>query len=271
LFERAHGLEPTARTFRTIGMAAFNQGDYVAAIQNLEAALVDRRKPLTDAQQAHVSQLLELSNQRIGRFRVRVQPEGARLLVDGKSPALSRGGELLLVPGRHELDLEAQGRDRLTRDLEVQARDRAPLELNAAEAAPPPSQLAVETSTSLESDSISARTTATSDSDGGRRTWAVIALAAGGAGLLTSGIAAAFAVKKKSVLNSACPQRQCAPDYYDQVDSYNTLRTVSGVALGTALVGAGVGAYLVLSGDRESDTHVAAVVSPNLIGIRGRL
>jgi tetratricopeptide (TPR) repeat protein len=40
-FRRAHELDPTARTLRTIGMCSFNLGDYIDAVQSLEAALED--------------------------------------------------------------------------------------------------------------------------------------------------------------------------------------------------------------------------------------
>src|SRR5262245_28844317 len=75
LFERAHAIDPTARTLRTIGMAAFNQGDLIAALQNLEGALVDPRKPLTDDQRAHVLGLIDRANRQVGRYRLRLQPQ----------------------------------------------------------------------------------------------------------------------------------------------------------------------------------------------------
>ena len=36
--------------FRTLGMCSFNLGDYVDALQNLESALTDTRKPVTSEQ-----------------------------------------------------------------------------------------------------------------------------------------------------------------------------------------------------------------------------
>jgi len=48
LFRRAHELEPSARTWRGMGMAAFELRDYVKSLRALEASLVDSRLPLSD-------------------------------------------------------------------------------------------------------------------------------------------------------------------------------------------------------------------------------
>src|ERR1700742_2147963 len=57
-FRRAHELNPTARTLRTIGMCSFNLGDYVEAVLSLETSLTDQRKPLTEDLRRHVTELI---------------------------------------------------------------------------------------------------------------------------------------------------------------------------------------------------------------------
>src|SRR5215510_11512113 len=47
LFERAHALEPNARTLRALGLCAFELKQYTQAASELDAALKDLRKPLT--------------------------------------------------------------------------------------------------------------------------------------------------------------------------------------------------------------------------------
>ena len=87
-FRRAHELQPTARTLRTIGMCSFNLGDYADAVWNLERARTETRKPLTDEQQKHASELIAKANQHIGRFRLHLDPQDATLWVDGQAPLL---------------------------------------------------------------------------------------------------------------------------------------------------------------------------------------
>lgn len=275
LFERAHGLDPTARTLRTIGMAAFNQGDYVAALQNLEAALVDPRKPLTAEQRGHVTQLIERANQEVGRFRLRLQPETARLLVDGKSPTQSRDGELVLMPGHHELEVAARGHETLTSRLEVEARDRTVLELalrveTAQQQGQPSGELAPPQSAPLRQSGRAA--TESNAGSTARSTWGVVALGVGGAALVASVITGGLALSEKSKLDDACRDRRCGPTAYDRVDRYDGLRTAAGVTLAAAVVGAGVGTYLLLSGgDEQGGARVEALLSPTHIAIRGRL
>src|SRR5262249_21345458 len=108
-FRRAHELMPTARTLRTIGMCSFNLGDYADAVLNLEHARAETRKPLTDDQLKHVGDLLSRANQRIGRFRLRIDPAEATLLVDGHAPLTLDQTELLLESGRHEIEARAAG------------------------------------------------------------------------------------------------------------------------------------------------------------------
>lgn len=273
LFERAHGIDPTARTLRTIGMAAFNQGDYVAALQNLEAALVDPRKPLTVEQRSHVTQLIERANQEVGRFRVRMEPPHARLLVDGKSPSLSREGELVLLPGRHELVASADGYGSASSRLDVQARDRSAVQLHLQAMAS--LARASETGVPRGPEPASPPGPAARPDDAGAArssVWAVVALGVGGAGLIAAGVTGGLAIAQKNDLDKACDARRCGPSAHDRVDRYDALRTASGIALAIGIVGAGIGTYLVLDGaEDEGSPRLRARIGPGVVAIDGRL
>lgn len=274
LFEWAHGLMPTARTLRTIGMSAFNQGDYVAALQNLEAALADSRKPLTDEQRVHAAELIERANQQVGRFKLRVSPAGARLLVDRKSPVLIGDDQLVLTPGQHELSLRAEGYQPLDRRLQVKARDRAALELKllpagATPAEPETSAAAAAATVQPEADK-GAATRAHTEPDGARVALGITSLVVGGAALIGSGVTAALALSEKSDLDAECRERRCPPEQHDGVDRYDTLRLVSGLTLVGGAVFAGLGAVLLLTSEDEPE-RVQAVVGPGYAGLSGRL
>jgi hypothetical protein len=275
LFELAHGLEPTARTLRTIGMSAFNQQDYVAALQNLEAALFEQRRPLTEEQRAHVRQLIRDVDAELGRFRLRVSPEGARLMVDGKSPALSRDGELVLTPGRHEVVVSKADYPSIVQRLEVQAGDRSLLELALPGQGPAPASVHAALAGTAGGPKRFAATrpadpVRTSSDGSARETWGVITLSAGVATLLASGIVTALALKEKSELDEACPDYRCAPSNHDHVDRYDSLRLAAGVTLAIGLLGVGTGTFLLL-GAEEHSAPVQAVLSPSFVGVRGRL
>jgi Tfp pilus assembly protein PilF len=154
LFHRAHELKPNARTWRGMGLCAFELRKYVEATAHLEAALVDPHKPLTAKQRNETQKVIDQARQFVSVYRVRVRPTEAEVVVDGKRQSL-RDGQLFLDPGPHTVLVRAAGyaerreslrtdagvRDELAIDLEV----NEPLQERAtpAEAAPaPPAEVA---------------------------------------------------------------------------------------------------------------------------------
>jgi tetratricopeptide (TPR) repeat protein len=59
LFQQAHAIEPTARTWRGMGLADYERRDYVAAIAELEAALANAHKPLSKSQRDEAARALD--------------------------------------------------------------------------------------------------------------------------------------------------------------------------------------------------------------------
>src|SRR5262245_19269943 len=105
LFRQAHERQPTARTLRGIGMCSFELRDYVEATRALTQSLREQRRPLTSEQKRHAEALLARAHTFVGRYTVKVKPEGASLFVDGKPADLETDGVLLLPFGRHQLSL----------------------------------------------------------------------------------------------------------------------------------------------------------------------
>ncbi|MBX3271881.1 MAG: tetratricopeptide repeat protein [Sandaracinaceae bacterium] len=118
-FERAHALFPNARTLRGIGMCAFEQRDYPAAIDLLERSLRDARRALTAAQRAETEDLLGRARVYVGSFRIVTDPPGAELRVDGEVPARAEDGRVTLAVGEHELLARAPGHHEARRRLRV--------------------------------------------------------------------------------------------------------------------------------------------------------
>lgn len=119
-FRSAHRLNPNARTFRGIGMTAFELRDYVTAMRNLTAALADQRKPLSAEQRRETRELLERCRMFVARYKVTVSPANAQVTVDAKAAEYQPDGTLMLGLGEHIVEAWAEGY--LKRSLSVQVR-----------------------------------------------------------------------------------------------------------------------------------------------------
>lgn len=128
LFVRAHALWPSARTKRTLGMTAFELRMYAQALEELQGALDDSRRPLPEDQRAQVAALLDETKSCVGRYQLQVSPVTAEVFVDGVAWAAERS--LVLGLGVHQLVARAPGYRELRRDLVVQGREDAPLVLH---------------------------------------------------------------------------------------------------------------------------------------------
>ena len=140
LFRQAHEKQPTARTLRGIGMCSFELRDYVEATRALAASLREQRRPLTSEQKRHAEALLARANTFVGRFTVKVKPEGASLFVDGHPADLEPDGVLLLAFGRHQLSLRCPSCSPAEKDedVDVSGGEKKDIELALAPAPPTP-------------------------------------------------------------------------------------------------------------------------------------
>jgi tetratricopeptide (TPR) repeat protein len=136
LFERAHEIDPNARTLRGLGMVEFERRHYVRASELLQAALVSKKKPLTDEQRKAVEDLLARTQQFISNYAVEVKPatEAVEVELDGKPVELGAERKLALEAGEHtlritapnavprELKLDVKGGERQTLHIELEVK-----------------------------------------------------------------------------------------------------------------------------------------------------
>lgn len=267
-FKRAHELMPTARTLRTIGMCSFNLGDYADAVWNLEKARSDTRKPLNDEQQKHAGELIARANQRIGRFRLHVEPATATLSVDHQ-PALLLDDELLLESGRHEVEARAPGYVVSRAALNVEGGDRTTLVLQLA----PDANALAQLPERAPATPLAAPAQPTSSASAGAQTWiGYSTLGLGVAGLIGFGVVSALAISEQNKLEDRCPKSTCGSSYRDEVSRYDTLRTASTVTLIAGGTLTALGAVLLFTrSDRKRETAFEPVLGPGQIGVRGQL
>jgi hypothetical protein len=142
LFRQAHDKSPTARTLRGIGMCSFEMRDYVEATRALTASLRDQRRPLTSEQKRHAEALLARAHTFVGRFTVKVKPEGSSMFVDGHPAELEPDGVLLLPFGRHQLSLRCSSCSPTEKDEDVNVSGGEHKEIELALAPAPPTPVA---------------------------------------------------------------------------------------------------------------------------------
>ena len=139
--ERAHSLEPSARTWRGLGIVAFAQGRHLEAIRFLDAALASDVKPLPPELRAGVEELLVNAWGQVGRFEILLEPNTGDFLIDRQAPDFYAPSTVVLTPGSHRIVARAPERAEFELPLEVKAGDHRTLQIVLAR---PPHPVTVE-------------------------------------------------------------------------------------------------------------------------------
>jgi len=275
LFLEAHASSPSARTWRVLGMTAFELRDYVVALRELRAALADPVRPLEAELRAEVEALHDRTRAFVGRFTVRLSPPGTTLLVDGRPAQLEPDGTLFLALGEHSLRADAEGHVSQGRVLRVYGREQ---EATQFELEPVPEPEPVRPFPPLLEAAILPATTggaaapppAPPDSPGAR-TWTWVAAAGA---VAFGGAALGFRLASDSEfedLKRTCrakPSGACRPGEVDEsdLDTLETLTTASVITAGAAAVAAIV-LYFVEGGEGTPEATVA--VAAGRAGLAG--
>ena len=256
LFRRAHDSNPNARTWRSLGVTAFELRRYVDAIAELEAALADPRKPLTPKQRDEVQGLLSRAREFVSVYRVRIAPEDAEVIVDGKATTLT-DGKLFLDPGQHTVMVRAGGYQERREDLSVAAGTQEELSIELSTVGEP--SQAPEESPRVEAQPEPTQAPILKR----RRVWTWVlggtALAFAGAGVGT-GLAARGKVDDYEKCKSSCGAVK---------NEGQRLQTMTNVAFGLSgalLAGAVVAFFLEGRSDDEPST-TSAWLAPDGVGL----
>jgi tetratricopeptide (TPR) repeat protein len=262
-FERAHALQPSARTLRSLGMTAYELRSYVEASGYLEAALASRDRPLTDSMRVQVENVLREAKAFSARLQVALEPNDARLRVDGQEPTRDNTGRLLLDAGEHELSASAPGFQSTSQRWTARPGANAELVLHLRRIAAGTTPLARAPEAAL------TRTSALG-------TQQKIGLALGAAGVLSLGAAATFTglmlSKNASSNDGHCNGLGCDPRGMELRDSARTFGDVASVTAvaGAVLLGAGVVTYL-MGGSQERAPVRVGVAASGAIVLAGAL
>ncbi len=273
LFERAHAINPNARTLRGIGMASFEAREYVRAIHALEASLKDQRRPLTEEQRTQIDGWLRSAYRYVARYRIEIEPADASLTVDGNRAEI-REGVLLLDDGPHEIVAYLEGYATEKRRIEASAGTEETLRIDLAPAAgstplsdrgehPADDALSNSKGAVLNTDSSE------KDALGAGRLWTWVA--AGGA-VAFGGAAVFFWLDADARYDEA--EESCSPVCTDdEISGIHTADTLGNVFIGlsTASAVAAVVLFFVEAPSSEGGTTsgVSAEVGAGYLQLRG--
>lgn len=266
-FQRAHALNPNARTHWGLGVTAFEGRRYVEALQELGLALASSNKPLTKSQREASEKLIERARGYVASFRVALSPAEARVVVDGvRTLDATQAKRLLLDPGEHELVASAEGYETLSRRVRVQSGDDKPLELTLkpTRSGEPLAQSPAPAPAAVAAASPAAPPAATPAAPGRSRSVGPYLVMGTGAAVLVGALVTGILTKGvESDLLEACGESgPCQGDAHDaDIDKGNTLKTTTNVLLGVgaATVAGGLLWFLLDPGSaRESSATEAS-------------
>lgn len=254
-FQAAHGLSPSARTLRGMGLSDFESGRYAAAVAELESALADPRKPLDAQQRIEVQAVIAHSRGFVGTLEIQVTPRDATVTLAGIPLS---GDSFQLDAGEYLLRASAPGYADAEQRVRVIPADltRVTLTLAPAEATRP--------------DAL-----ATESVDSTQQTAAYIVGGFGVAGVIVGSI---FGVR--SILKHNESDRFCGKDgvcihekgvsAMDEARTAGDISTVAFLAGGVALGAATVLLLTAPSGQTErSDTATQLMIGPGNVQLRG--
>jgi tetratricopeptide (TPR) repeat protein len=207
---------------------------------------------------------------RIPRITIEVEgaePEATRLLQDGvEIPAAAAIDiERPVNPGQHTFVGAAGGKSvRASVDVAAGERRTVTLDFRAPAVAPAAAPAPAPSGGNAKSDA--------SPSDGSlQRTIGLGAMAVGGAGLIVGTVAGVISLTKRSSLDDeGCKDGVCYDDQKDDVESYNSMRTISTIGFAVGIVAGAGGAVLYVTAPKTSSPGVALWVAPSRVGVTGR-
>jgi hypothetical protein len=189
-------------------------------------------------------------------IKVAGSSEGSEVVLDGKPvPAALLGVEQPIDPGTHRVEVR-RGDRVASQELSIAEGEKKQLSLTPPEAAPLAPQPATEPSAQTPGAGIAPDR---GQPGSGLRTLGWVALGVGAVGVLAGTATGAIALANMSALDEDCPDRQCPPSQWDDVESYDKLRTYSTIGFTVGVVGLAAGTVLLLAAPSEKSARPATL------------
>jgi hypothetical protein len=299
------GTRAAARTLAEDGVSALQNGDAATAVQKLEKAHLALQAPsvalwsaralaklglLVEARERYIEATrLPISGDKTVQEQAKLEAQaeseqllsripsllisvpgataGLRITVDGKElPQLLLGEARPTNPGQHRV-VAQRGAEQASEAVTLAEGERRRLELKLAAAPDPiPSPSPTADGTAAAAPGRPSNTA---------RTLGMVAVVAGGAGLVTGGVTGFIALGKKQALDDdeRCMSGECLYSAEADVRSLRTFRTIStvGFVAGGVLAAAGVTLLLTAPRGKSSDqsARVSLTVGPANLSLEG--
>jgi tetratricopeptide (TPR) repeat protein len=206
LFERAHRLNPSARTLRGMGLTAYEARRYVDAIRYLSDALTETRRPLTQAQREEVSSTLERARRFVAHLRLKVGPAEAKVSINGRPAEPDSRGDVTTDPGLLDVEITADGYESALRRVRLTAGGQEELTVQLSRTrpeAPPAAQVSSAVPDTTTAPAAATQKSPTDNSNPiGTIKWVVGGLAV--AGLITGGVFVVLQKQKAQEYQDKC-------------------------------------------------------------------
>jgi hypothetical protein len=257
LFRRAHGLAPSARTHRGLGLAYYEASDYVKAVEHLDAALADTRRPLTGGQRQSVKDALLRARAMVGELLLRVTPATASVTIDGRA-LTAHAKPIRLNVGLHTLELHAPGHASERRTVDVVGEQRSALTI-ALQPSAGRGTASGPAQRGRDDQRLAATDSAAASDDAGLPLGPIVLLGAGGAALSAALVTGLLEKSKEDELVEAGCETGCDVGYESTRDQARTLQVATNVLLVTGLTAVAASALWLWLGGRDEAPEPRAV------------
>jgi hypothetical protein len=275
-FRESQQLDPAAGTLINLAECLDRQGLVASSWQAWKEARDTLRTG--DERIGVVDKKLTAAAARLPKLELRLAegaPDGTVVTRDGLAlgPA-SLSLALPVDPGPHKIIVTAPGHAPHEYDVTIAeaATQTLTVEAGAAEQSAPVATKPPEAGPAASAPPANAPPPApVAEGGGSRRTWGWVSLSVGGAGLVVAGTTGLLALGKKHTMDSECTKSGsallCSDAGVDAAHSGKTFATVADVSAVVAVIGGGVGAYLLLSSGDSGKTAVSASAAPGGAGL----
>lgn len=287
-FTRAYSVAKIPSLGLWMARANEKMGKWVAAYEMYNEVLSLERNELWrgDAQQKaqqDATRELNLLTQRLPRLTVRLDGADANqasVTIDGVAvPVGLLGVERFADPGQHVVAAQA-GELQASESVKLAegAKATVVLQLKPQSAVPPTPQPAPtgplekpDAPQGVQSSPPPLQPAEGTETIDPQRLWGWIAIGVGGVGLATGTATGIIVGSKHSDLKTKCgEQLRCDSQYKSDVDSYQTMRTVSTVGFIVGGVAAAVGVTLLVTGsNNDSGPKVGIMLAPGMAHVTG--
>jgi hypothetical protein len=254
-FEESNRMDPAVGTVFNLGACKEKQGKLAEAWGHFREVI--ERLPAGDERVVIASARAQAIEPRLAHLTLTVKgelPAEARVVRDGTAlGAGSLGVPLPVDAGKHTVVLEIPGHERRVVEVSLAEGQSRTLDLE------PGAQGEADASTAPERTDPNAPDHDATGGTSGRKTWAVVLIGAGAAGLLASLATGAVVLSSKGTVSDHCANKQCDQEGLDAAATGRTFSTISTAcfAVGTVALGGGVVLLATSGGSPSSDSKPA--------------